>query len=164
MVLIISRLRRKQLLENEVRRKPGIAPEAPGTIAQFDHKSSPHHPWDLTRDGGATRVDLPLCPHAHLRALERGAPSRAAGGSLPMRGSAIGGAIGARPLSVTAGTSGRAMMTKRADMKCTVIPVQGPARRFGPICMPSMGSMRETCIAPWRRMKPWAIRNGSHPR
>jgi len=125
MVLIISRLRRKQLLENEVRRKPGIAPEAPGTIAQFDHKSSPHHPCDLTRDGGAMRVDLRLCPHTHLRGPERGAPSRAACGSLPMRGSAIGGAIRAMPLSATAGTSGRAMMTKRANMKCTAVPGRG---------------------------------------
>ena len=34
------------------------------------------------------------------------------------------------PPSATAGTSGRAMMTKRADVKCTAVPVQGPGAAF----------------------------------
>jgi hypothetical protein len=38
MVLIISRLGRKQPLENKICGKSGITPEAPGAIAQFDHK------------------------------------------------------------------------------------------------------------------------------
>src|SRR5262249_45676319 len=42
-ILHCSRLRREQLFENDVCRESRIAPEAPGTIAQFCDKKYTHH-------------------------------------------------------------------------------------------------------------------------
>ena len=209
MLLIISSLRRKQLLENEVRRKPGVAPE-PRTWTVFANTRQ-HPATSVPLRRGMAKGEPSACLTCELRLARQQFPtlrrlglirtghgtsannrppiirgSHARRGSsacgsatMPTRetsaaliaehlpaastrlstaeGSVIGGAIRAMPPPATAGTSGRAMTTKRADVKCTAVPVQGPARRFGPICALSIGSICETCISPWRRMKPWAI-------
>ena len=46
--------------------------------------------------------------------------------------------------------SGRGMMMAMAGVRCTATPVRGRAQHFGPLCVPSVGSISGTCISMWR--------------
>lgn len=119
----------------------------------------PHHPHHLARDGRAAL--LGRRPRGRAVPASPTTFRRAARGWAPTTGSATGAVISPMPRSAMVSTKGRGMLMGMADGKSIATPVRERVRHSVLTGVPSRVFTSRTCIAMWRRMKPWSIRNGS---
>jgi hypothetical protein len=128
---------------------PTIGPRS--SVSSRERRASSGFGWVTTRTDGLVRSSSAKTFRLAARIW------------IPMSGRATGGVIRPMPRSATASTNGRGMMMGMADVRSIVTPVKGQERHSAPICGPSAGSTSSTCICRWPRMRPWSMRNASHP-
>jgi hypothetical protein len=128
------------------------ANDRPPIISIISHDTGEQRFWvGATRTGGRA---VPSSPKTFQLATR---------GCIPANGRATGAVIRPMPLSAMVYANGRGMTMVMAHVKFIATPVREQVRRFVPTCVPSGVFTSSTYISMWLRMKPWSMRNASHP-